>query len=180
MFIKHKRRKVWSVFWFWFLYQNRDILLLYFRLCFQMVATGNGDFLEYYIYLTRGWGPNMVRTIYRRTNKPAGNFKMEMRTKCLSNRGFCGEAIVANHKGRLNVRCALFFGLLFRISNHYSRGFVPSNVNFFGNYQNSSRHHDLIPSPGTYHCPPRRWGQGHHHRLQTENTLWTAWVGRDF
>lgn len=28
-----------------------------------MVATGNGDFLEYNIYLTRGWGPNMVRLI---------------------------------------------------------------------------------------------------------------------
>ena len=30
------------------------------RVVFQMVETGNGDFLEYNIYLTRGWGPNMV------------------------------------------------------------------------------------------------------------------------
>ena len=29
-------------------------------LLFQMVETGNRDFLEYNIYLTRGWGPNMV------------------------------------------------------------------------------------------------------------------------
>ncbi|XP_068705998.1 cytochrome b-245 heavy chain-like [Montipora foliosa] len=29
----------------------------------RMIATGNGDFLEYNIYLTRGWGPNMARTI---------------------------------------------------------------------------------------------------------------------
>ena len=28
-----------------------------------MVETGNGDFLEYNIYLTRGWGPNMVSFI---------------------------------------------------------------------------------------------------------------------
>ena len=62
---------------------NRDLLLLYKRLCFQMVATGNGDFLEYYIYLTRGWGPNMVRTIYIRRNKPVANFKVKMKMKCL-------------------------------------------------------------------------------------------------
>lgn len=29
----------------------------------RMVETGNGEFLEYNIYLTRGWGPNMARTI---------------------------------------------------------------------------------------------------------------------
>lgn len=29
----------------------------------QMVETGNADFLEYNIYLTRGWGPNMVSFI---------------------------------------------------------------------------------------------------------------------
>ncbi|CAH3162192.1 unnamed protein product [Pocillopora meandrina] len=29
----------------------------------RMVETGNRDFLEYNIYLTRGWGPNMARTI---------------------------------------------------------------------------------------------------------------------
>lgn len=29
----------------------------------RMMATGNADFLEYNIYLTRGWGPNMARTI---------------------------------------------------------------------------------------------------------------------
>lgn len=30
---------------------------------FQMVETGNRDFLEYNIYLTRGWGPNMVSKV---------------------------------------------------------------------------------------------------------------------
>ena len=30
---------------------------------YQMVATGNADFLEYNIYLTRGWGPNMVSSV---------------------------------------------------------------------------------------------------------------------
>lgn len=36
-----------------------------FNLClqFQMVETGNRDFLEYNIYLTRGWGPNMVSKV---------------------------------------------------------------------------------------------------------------------
>ena len=28
-----------------------------------MVETGNRDFLEYNIYLTRGWGPNMVSKV---------------------------------------------------------------------------------------------------------------------
>ena len=65
---------------------------IYKRLCFQMVATGNGDFLEYYIYLTRGWGPNMVGAIYRRTNEPAANFKMKMKWNVYSNRGYRSES----------------------------------------------------------------------------------------
>lgn len=35
----------------------------------RMVATGNADFLEYNIYLTRGWGPNMARTIFLREDE---------------------------------------------------------------------------------------------------------------
>lgn len=43
------------------LYMHRNVKpSLNRRVVFQMVETGNGDFLEYNIYLTRGWGPNMV------------------------------------------------------------------------------------------------------------------------
>ena len=39
--------------------------------CFQMVEIGKGGFLEYNIYLTRGWGPNMVSLIGQSGNTPA-------------------------------------------------------------------------------------------------------------
>lgn len=56
------------------LYMCRDVKPnLNQRVVFQMVETGNGDFLEYNIYLTRGWGPNMVSfrdQLMRKTKLP--------------------------------------------------------------------------------------------------------------